>query len=71
MASNITVDAKNPALSNQVVVESFQENEGDIDVGDATYQKKAKLLNSSIQETGMGRYPWYANTLLSLLQQDG
>ncbi|KAJ3510192.1 hypothetical protein NLJ89_g4822 [Agrocybe chaxingu] len=30
--------------------------EDDIDVGDATYQRKAHLLNMAIQEVGMGRY---------------
>ena len=59
------MDAKNPAPSNQVL-------ESDIDVGDSTYHKKAKLLNSAIQETGMGRYQWYAVTLFSLsVRQDG
>jgi len=74
MGSNTAtaVDAKNPAPSNQVLVESFQADEGDIvDVGDSTYQKKAKLLNSAIQETGMGRYQWYVIAVFSLVQQDG
>ena len=73
MGSNTAtaVDAKNPAPSN-LLVESFPADEGDIvDVGDSTYQKKAKLLNSAIQETGMGRYQWYVIAVFSLVQQDG
>ncbi len=39
--------------------------EDEIDFGDLLYQKKARLLNAAMQETGMGRYQWYVLYSLS------
>ena len=51
-------DAHDQGINDAKIEELAGEN--DIDFGDSTYQRKARVLNAAIQETGMGRYQWWA-----------
>lgn len=53
-----------PAILKERVVEenvisAITNDRGEIDYGDLIYQQKAQLLNSAIEEIGMGNYQWY------------
>ena len=41
------------------VPSAITNDRGEIDYGDLIYQQKAQLLNSAIEEIGMGNYQWY------------
>ena len=42
----------------EIVYSARVDGKDEMDFGDSTYQRKAQLLNSAIEEIGMGKYQW-------------